>query len=170
MTARIRLTLPTPPSANSYWTSAPGRGLVPTDIAKEYKAKVAELTRSTVSAPLVGEVTWVGTWYRARRSGDLGNRLKVLEDALNEWAFLDDAQIVAYDWRRSDEEPEAPRVELLLVGDAFASPRQMAEHRHAREQAAQKRRATTRMNRKLKELRGLGIEVTPALRSKLRPR
>jgi crossover junction endodeoxyribonuclease RusA len=165
MTARIRLTLPSPPSANRYWTVAPGRGLVVTSEAQAYKREVAAVVAALGVLPLVGDVIWgPGIWYRPRRAGDAGaNRLKVLEDALNGLAYLDDDQIAMYElWRRSDDDPRHPRVELLLQGEAFASPAQAAAHRQRVAELAAKRRETRNRNRKLRQLEQLGVHVTPA--------
>lgn len=147
MTAIVRITVPMPPSANEYWRSAPGRGLVPSKEATEYKAKVRTLLATT--RPLVGDVVLSAVIYRARKAGDLGNRLKVLEDALIGIAYLDDGQIAEYRRvRRSDAQPERARVELELEGEAFASPKQVVDAAAAKQSASAKRRATVNRNRR----------------------
>ncbi|WNZ64194.1 hypothetical protein QEG98_11265 [Myxococcus sp. MxC21-1] len=54
--AEVRLVLPYPPSANDYWRPAKGRGLVPSDEAKAYKARVAQVAALARVQPLHGPV------------------------------------------------------------------------------------------------------------------
>jgi Holliday junction resolvase RusA-like endonuclease len=145
VSAILHLTLPEPPSSNVYWRIVPGRGLTPSDEALEYKARVAKLCVQL--RPLVGPVIWSGVWYRGRKTGDLSNRQKVLEDSLIGFAYLDDGQIEEYRrWRRSDEQPSNPRVVLELEGAAFATVEQARAAAEKKQQAAAKRRATVRRN------------------------
>jgi Holliday junction resolvase RusA-like endonuclease len=51
--------------------------------------------------------------YRPRKAGDLSNRIKVLEDALNGIAWIDDKQIVEIHARREDDASN-PRVEVRI--------------------------------------------------------
>lgn len=166
MSAELRLTMPYPPSANEYWKPAPGLGLVPSRKALAYKKRVRALLAAT-TRPLRGQVVLSGTVYRPLRSGDLGNRLKVLEDALNGIAFLDDSQICAY--RNFEFAPWTdkgnPRVELTLVGEAFASIEEAALSRKAKSDAAKKGRATKARNRRLKKLERLGLLKPATYRS-----
>jgi crossover junction endodeoxyribonuclease RusA len=160
MTATIRVTLPYPPSANAYWRVGP-RGLYVSEEAKEYKARVARLLEQC--RPLVGDVELTGVFYRPRKSGDLSNRLKVLEDAMNGRAFLDDKQIHVINIRRDDTQPERARVELVLGGLGFATVDQVAAFRTAAEATTKKRRATVRLNRKVKEGLAAGrVRLSPA--------
>ncbi len=77
------LTLPYPPSANNYWRSIVINGsvrvLVSTQ-ARKYKAAVQSLagTHTLLTGPIGIRIRI----YRPKRIGDLGNRIKVLEDAL----------------------------------------------------------------------------------------
>ncbi|QRK08087.1 RusA family crossover junction endodeoxyribonuclease [Archangium violaceum] len=147
---QIRLTLPYPPSANTYWKPARGRGLVPSDEARRYKAAVAQLAKANGVQPLKGPVRLTLRAYRPRRVGDLDNLRKVLLDALQGWAFLDDDQVSEDHGYRLDD-AKNPRVEVLLEADAVATPEEAQAHRHAREQRAAKARATRNRNRLLKQ-------------------
>lgn len=116
----MKIVLPVPPSANVYWRTYVLRGkvpravTVPSDEAKRYKATVASaglrVAFKKTDKPCVVSVRW----YRARKSGDLDNRLKVLIDALKGVAFDDDDQVVEiHAWR--DDDKENPRVEVEVV-------------------------------------------------------
>lgn len=148
--ATITLTLPFPPSANEYWKSSRGRGPVPSAEAKAYKAAVARLAVTGGLLPLFGPVTVVLTAYRPRRSGDLDNVLKVMNDALNEVAWLDDDQVVNITAARADDAAN-PRVELHATAERYASAEEARAHREAREERARKTRETRNRNRKLRE-------------------
>ena len=156
MTAIIRLTLPFPPSANRYWRSAPGKGLVPSAEATAYKRQVEQLARGT--SPLFGDVRVVLGVYRPRRTGDLDNSQKVLFDALRGLAFLDDAQVAAISSERFDD-PANPRVEFIAEGARFATQTEAREHAEKVAEANRKRRAT-----RLRNARGSpAFRPTPSL-------
>ena len=111
----IELILPYPPSANRYWRTAIVCNRVqtyPSADAKAYKAEVKTIAMlSGVKAPLPGRIAlhvqlypqrpqdWARrarkaplTWDDDVRCIDLGNAEKVLSDALNGVAWLDDKQ------------------------------------------------------------------------------
>jgi crossover junction endodeoxyribonuclease RusA len=137
----LHLVLPMPPSANAYWRAAPGKGLVPSRRALAYKAVVAMECQRLGVQPLLGDVRLVGTVYRARATGDLDNTLKVLLDALEGHAFLDDAQVSAIALSRSPGTHRGQaRVELELHGAAFASDTQVRAFQEKRAQASGRRR------------------------------
>lgn len=150
LAASLALTLPFPPSANEYWRSAPGRGPVPSKAAMQYKAQVAQHAASRGFLPLVGPVTVCITAYRPRRTGDLDNVLKVLHDALNEVAWLDDDQVVRLEATRADDAAN-PRVELTATATRFATREEAQAHRAAREERARKTRETRNRHRRLRE-------------------
>lgn len=145
-----RLTLPYPPSANTYWKPAPGRGLVPSGEALRYKAAVERLAREAGVLPLTGSVRFTLWAYRPRRVGDLDNVRKVLLDALQGWAYLDDGQ-VSEDHGFRLEDPAHPRVEVLLEGEAFATAAEAEAYRRERVQRSAKARATRNRNRLAKK-------------------
>lgn len=112
---RIELVLPQPPSANRNWrTSRTGVTYLSAE-SKDYKAEVETIfRRAGICGPFHGDVTMCVKWYRKIRRGDLGNRLKVLEDALNGLAYLDDSQIAGIHAFRYDD-PSNPRVEIVIT-------------------------------------------------------
>lgn len=118
----LSFVLPYPPSWNRVWRY---RVIVPKDRRKKpfvssyeseegraFKLAVGRLLAGT--RPLLGALELRMTLYRPRKSGDLTNRLKLVEDALQGLAFHDDAQIAAQVTRRL-EDPERPRVEVTII-------------------------------------------------------
>lgn len=113
---QISLTLPYPPSANAYWRSVVIAGRVRVLLSSEarrYKKAVAKYAASVVRAPMLGPLRLTLTVYRPRRAGDLSNRIKVVEDALNGVCYVDDSQIVEIIARRFDDKAN-PRAEILI--------------------------------------------------------
>jgi crossover junction endodeoxyribonuclease RusA len=94
----------------------------------------------------------------------LGNRLKVLEDALELVAYLNDKQVRRYrDVAFADgAHGKAARVELLLQGGAWATREEVEEERRVRAERARKRRQTLAKNRAAKLLGR--VRLAPALR------
>jgi len=116
--------LPEPPAANRYLRRH-GHTIYKTREAKLYCETIAALTQPQRSngGPVFpeGDVSVIVVWFRGRRAGDLGERTKVLYDALQGIAYADDKQIVQ-DWRRRcDEHPTIPkghiRVEVTRAAD-----------------------------------------------------
>lgn len=105
-----RLTLPYPVSANRYWRNVSGR-MVRSAQATAYKEAVGYLCNLAGIEPLEGDVRLALDLYRPRRSGDLDNFLKVLGDALQGHAYVDDKQVVEIHARRFDDKHN-PRVEV----------------------------------------------------------
>lgn len=111
--AEYRFTLPYPPSANRYWRQT-SRGVYVSIEAKAYKSEAGWIALSSgCSEPLVGEVALSLDVYRPRRSGDLSNRIKVLEDSLNGIAYEDDEQVAEIHARRFYDKLN-PRVEVII--------------------------------------------------------
>lgn len=98
----VVVTLPQPPAANTYLRRH-GTVTYKTHEAKAYCELVAQLTQAhrVNGGPVFpeGDVSVVVVWHRAMRAGDLGERTKVLYDALQGSLYTDDKQI-AQDWRR----------------------------------------------------------------------
>jgi len=114
----MRLTLPYPPSANRYWRTTAriirGKPVVqtyPSPEAKAYKVAVARIAAAAGWRPFDGDVELRLTVYRPLKRGDLSNRIKVLEDALNGIAYADDDQVVRLTADRKDDK-DNPRVEV----------------------------------------------------------
>jgi len=96
------ITLPHPPSSNRYWRVWNGRAVKGKE-ARDYQALIKVLAHNAGMRPVEGEVAMTVTWFRARRAGDLSNRIKVLEDALNGIAYVDDKQVVEMHYYRQDD-------------------------------------------------------------------
>lgn len=92
----MAMELPEPPSANRYWRSYRGRVVVSTE-ARAYKAGVWSRAVLARHRPFAKDVPVSVTlhWHRAKRMGDLDNRIKVTLDALRGVLYDDDKQVVA---------------------------------------------------------------------------
>lgn len=114
----MTITLPYPPSANRYWRHVVVRGqarVLLSAEAREYRATVGRIAMIKRLRPASGPVVVTLRFYRPRRSGDLDNRLKQVLDALQGWAFADDAQVVELHAVRRDDK-DMPRVEVAVTG------------------------------------------------------
>jgi crossover junction endodeoxyribonuclease RusA len=110
----LTLTLPYPPSANRYWRNY--RGItVTSEEARAYKQEVGYRARTAGLTPLQGDVILRLDIYRPRKVGDLDNRIKLLIDSLNGFAWGDDSQIVEIHARRFDDKKQ-PRVDVTIEG------------------------------------------------------
>lgn len=107
------LSLPYPPSANRYWRIVNGRAVLSAE-ARQYKRTVALLAKTQkCGKPYDGPVSLTVSIYRPQKRGDLSNRLKVLEDALQGVAIEDDDQVVEIHMRRLDDESN-PRAVVTI--------------------------------------------------------
>lgn len=127
--ASITLTLPYPPSANRLWRVYRGRQVLSRE-AKDYKNLVAKQARNEGIVPLAYEnlLRMTVKVYRPRKAGDLMNRCKILEDALNKIAFGDDEQIIEAHYHRHDDK-DRPRVEVLIEVVATRPPKKVTKSR-----------------------------------------
>lgn len=108
----VSLILPYPPSANRYWRTFASNGRAVTYVseeAKAYKKIVADI--AGVTSLIQSEVVLRIRAFRPQRSGDLSNRIKVLEDALKGVVIVDDKQVVEIHAHRF-EDKFRPRVEV----------------------------------------------------------
>lgn len=117
----IRLSLPEPPSANRYWRRA-GLHLHRSTEADRYIEQVKFRVRLAGVRQITGAVELRFVWYRKKRVGDLSNRIKVLEDALQWGAFADDGKVRRLICEMSDDEPGNPRVEVLVIPFVASEP------------------------------------------------
>ncbi len=110
----MTLTLPYPPSANRYWRSFRGR-VVKSQEARDYQRTVVHLTAGDAldgfPTLLTGAVGLELNFYRPQRRGDLDNRIKVLVDALQGIAYVDDKQITELHAYLHDDK-QNPRAEI----------------------------------------------------------
>jgi Holliday junction resolvase RusA-like endonuclease len=102
------LTLPVPGSANRLSRTGKGRVYKP-KAEREYQASAGWAMASCPRIP--GDVDVSVIWYRARKSGDVDNRLKPLLDALKDVAFGDDAAVA----RLAIERIDSPEVRPCMV-------------------------------------------------------
>ncbi|QWF19284.1 RusA family crossover junction endodeoxyribonuclease [Lysobacter capsici] len=132
----ITLVLPYPISANRYWATTTIRGRAITYVtkeAKQFRADVANIARMAgLRTPLDGRVALVLRLYpqrpqdwakRARKNPDcwdddvrcidLGNAEKVLSDALNGIAWVDDRQLRRIELIRCEPDGDG-RVEVTI--------------------------------------------------------
>ena len=117
----IRLSLPEPPSANRYWRMA-GKYLHRSNEAERYIEQVALRVRLAGVRKITGAVELRFVWYRKKRTGDLDNRVKVLQDALRHGAFGDDGKVRRLICEMSDDDPLHPRVEVLVIPFVASEP------------------------------------------------
>ncbi len=95
------LILPLPPSTNSvYRHRAVGKRsmMYMTKEGKAYKAAV--VAAASLCRPEIGPVRVHMDVYLPRRAGDLANREKLVLDALQGYAYVDDKQIVELEMRK----------------------------------------------------------------------
>jgi len=111
--AVLSFSLPVPPSANRYWRTWRGRTVISTE-AKGYKAAAKLLAHQQGARPITGDVKLTITWFRARKSGDVDNRVKVLADCLQGIAYHDDKQIAELHIRRHDTDSRHPRIDVVV--------------------------------------------------------
>lgn len=143
----ILLTLPYPPSANRYWRTSAFRGHARTYLsaeAKAYREEAAWRARIAGVRPIEGRVALTvrlfphlpKDWQRRARKDpetwddtvqciDLGNCEKVLSDALNGVAWLDDKQHRRIVLERMPPDDGGARLEVEI--EALAPPRQQGE-------------------------------------------
>lgn len=135
----VMVVLPMPPSANRYWRHWGVRPVVSPE-ALAYKAQVGLLCLACgLHRPFLGPVALDVQVHRAQKSGDLSNRIKVLEDALQGHAYLDDDQVVEIHARRHDD-PEDPRVVVTVTPAPWADAERVLQESRDRERQAARRR------------------------------
>jgi crossover junction endodeoxyribonuclease RusA len=107
-----RLTLPLPPTMNSYWRAVGRRVLIS---AKGRAFRKACQCAAIAQRPVLldGDVAVRGTVYLHRRGCDLDNRIKPLLDALQGIAYANDGQVAEIHLRRALD-PRNPRVVVTI--------------------------------------------------------
>jgi crossover junction endodeoxyribonuclease RusA len=108
----VTIELPWPPSANRYWRMWQGRMVVSSE-ARQYKLDVAARARLAGLRPTDNPVCISLDLYRPAKRGDLSNRIKIVEDALQGVAYHDDSQVIELHARRFDDKKN-PRVEITI--------------------------------------------------------
>lgn len=111
----LMLSLPVPESGNR--ANRVGQGhLYANPVVKAYRRIVADCLRQQVPGhvPFEGSVALVVVWYRARKAGDLDNRLKVLLDCLAPLVYRNDRQVCSIHAVRSDDDPAGARIDVVV--------------------------------------------------------
>lgn len=111
--ADIELTLPMPPSANRLWRMDKRGFMRKSEEAKTYYELAGFEAIKQGAQIMTGNVSVTLRVYRARKAGDLDNRIKPLLDALQGVAFMDDKQVVQIHAFRFDDK-DNPRVEVVI--------------------------------------------------------
>jgi crossover junction endodeoxyribonuclease RusA len=106
----MKITLPYPPSANKYWRIMNSR-MVRSPEATAYVMEVDSVCRDMDLVPVTGPIQLRVDVFRPWQKGDLDNFLKVVLDALQRWAYVNDNQIVTIHAYRHDDKHN-PRVEI----------------------------------------------------------
>lgn len=159
MTASLSFVLPLPPPLNACYRSAPGKGIVKTAAAIAYEGEVRRLLASgkgvspvfseEAPAALAGRLEVSLAFINSR--ADIDAHLKVLLDALNGVAWLDDSQIAVLSvWKTSGA--GAARVSVVAKGERYATEEELRADRAKRAATRAKRKATLRRNRVAKKL------------------
>ncbi len=100
----MKARLPMPPSANRYWRSYNARrSPVRSAEAREYLRTVGHLLAAW--RPLSGRVAVSLVVTGLRANADLDNRIKILLDALEGHAWVDDAQVWSIRAERAEGSP-----------------------------------------------------------------
>lgn len=110
--SEIKLTLPPPPSANRYWRKW-RNSIVKSSEAKNYIETVRKIALAAGVRQTGGLKVLTMRVYRARKAGDLDNKIKILADALQGVCYADDKQIVEIHAYRFDDK-KSPRVEVEI--------------------------------------------------------
>ncbi len=117
------IVLPVPPTSNMYWRARAiwrkGKWvgtIYKTTEAKEYCETVQLLGRRArlVPFPKKVQVVFHMVWYRENMRGDLSNREKCVEDALQGILYMNDRQVTAKHTRWILDK-ENPRVEVSVT-------------------------------------------------------
>lgn len=120
------LVVPIPPSANTYWkprairdkTSGKWRGTIyKTTEAKEYQQLVHNNALVEGWRPIAKGIPVVlyMAWFRPANRGDLGNREKVVEDALQGAMYANDRQVhERHSFVEKVDNPEDERFEVWV--------------------------------------------------------
>jgi crossover junction endodeoxyribonuclease RusA len=114
----ITLVLPVPPSANTYWRSVPGKGVLISKAGRQYKETVKGIAWqervSMYPAHVKLEFAMVVHFGDSRRR-DLDNICKAAGDSLKLLAYVDDSQIDRLLVERGSIDRGNPRIEVTIT-------------------------------------------------------
>jgi Holliday junction resolvase RusA-like endonuclease len=108
----VKITLPYPPATNNLYATVRGRR-VKTQRCRDFHADVHALALEAGIKRMAGELSLSVDIYRPRRSGDLDNTLKIIQDSLTGLAWDDDSQVVEIHARRFDDK-DNPRAVITI--------------------------------------------------------
>lgn len=119
--SRQTVTLPYPPGVNAWLRVHNGRPILSAR-AREFKDTAAKLAMVAGMRPYVGDVSVTLQLYRPRKVGDCDGPAKLVLDALQGLAYLDDKQVCRLLIERHDDRTN-PRVEVTVeeVADGRAA-------------------------------------------------
>lgn len=106
------VTLPYPPSVNSLYATYQGRRIKSRE-GRKYLAEAQRMLQAAGVCMETGPVRLSIDIYRPRKTGDLSNRVKALEDCLTGVWIRDDEQVVELHMRRFDDKAN-PRAEIRI--------------------------------------------------------
>jgi crossover junction endodeoxyribonuclease RusA len=115
----VRLTLPLPPSVNSYWRSVPAtrnrraRVLI-SEEGRRFKARCRLAAQVQCKAPMAGEIEVRAVVYFRDNRRDLDNVFKPLLDALQGVAYTNDRQVHRLDFSKRIDRGN-PRIEMEIA-------------------------------------------------------
>lgn len=114
MKETVKLTLPYPPTVNLMYATFRGRRVL-SRAGRNYKRDVQAIVMLNRAVMLwEGELSLSITVYRPRKSGDLDNTLKAVQDSLTGLVWKDDRQIVEIHAHRRDDKDD-PRAEVEIT-------------------------------------------------------
>lgn len=112
----MTFTLDYPPSLNHLYATVRGHRVL-SKAGRLYKARAAEMAFLAGLRPIDGPIVVYLDIYRPRKSGDLDNLIKALQDSLKGVAWHDDKQVVEIHARRFDDK-DNPRAEVTVKAAA----------------------------------------------------
>lgn len=111
---KVSVVIPYPPSTNNFYAVVRGRKIT-SKAGREWIAEALSECFEQGAERLTGPVKVTATIYRPRKSGDLSNRIKPVEDVLQKaGVLLNDSQIVELHWYRREDKSH-PRVEVEIM-------------------------------------------------------
>lgn len=108
------ITVPNPPRSNVMYRMGKQRMYMPAKF-KAFKDSVLAQCAEQRMKPLEGDVEVSMVWYRARKSGDIDGRIKIVLDSLQSarskyGAYINDSQVRKLTIERRDTEPRRSRM------------------------------------------------------------
>lgn len=114
----MTITLPVPPSANTYWRSVPGKGVLISKTGRQYKETVRGIAfreRVQMLPAHVRVELHMVVHFPDNRRRDLDNVCKAAGDSLKLLAYVDDSQIDRLVVERGAVDRGDPRVEVTIT-------------------------------------------------------